>query len=53
MDPVSMAFYALVCGVLGVVLPPSLSRIVRFAVGAGVGIAAAATLPVVRALIGG
>ena len=48
-----MAFYALVCGALGVLLPPSLSRVARFIVGAGVGIAAAATLPIIRTMIGG
>ena len=51
MDLVPMAFYAMVFGVLGVILPPSLDRVVRILIGAAVGVAAAATLPVLRALL--
>lgn len=48
MDPVVLAFYSLVCAVLGAAAP-ALGRLwVRFVLGAAVGISAAAALPHLR-----
>jgi hypothetical protein len=52
MDPISLAYYAAICGVLGVASPWMGSLPVRLIVGALVGIGAAALLPQVQALIG-
>ena len=43
-----MAFYACICGVLGVASPRLGSMPVRLAIGAAVGVVAALILPVVR-----
>ncbi|WP_199559096.1 hypothetical protein [Nioella nitratireducens] len=52
MDTVTMTFYALVCGVLGLV-GPSLGRApMRLVIGALVGIVAAGALPTLRANLG-
>ncbi|MDF0595548.1 hypothetical protein [Psychromarinibacter halotolerans] len=53
MDPVAIAFYALVCSGLSAASPAMPRLAVRLAVGAGVGMAASLALPVVRGLIGG
>jgi len=52
MDPITLAFYAIVCGLLGA-LAPSIPRLpLRLAIGAAVGIAAAALLPILRGSMG-
>lgn len=52
MDITVLSFYAVVCGVLSIVAPSLGTTLVRFAIGAGVGVVAALLLPSVRALIG-
>ncbi|MEM1428159.1 MAG: hypothetical protein AAGG09_01740 [Pseudomonadota bacterium] len=52
MDPVSITYYALVCGVLAGFLPPRMGRLAKIAVGIAVGLIAAAILPALRALAG-
>ena len=47
MDPISLVFYAIVCGLLSVFAPNLGGFLPRLAVGAVVGIGAAATLPVI------
>lgn len=52
MDPVSLVFYAGVCGLLGLA-GPSLGRApIRLAIGAGVGVVAVAVLPFVHQILG-
>ena len=53
MDPVTLAFYALVCAVLSFFAPLLGGRVARLAVGAAVGVFAAALLPVLRAALFG
>ena len=53
MDPISLAFYAIVCGCLSVFAPNLGGFAPRLAVGAGVGIVAALVLPLLRGLFGG
>ncbi|MDD9717844.1 MULTISPECIES: hypothetical protein [Dinoroseobacter] len=48
MDPVSLAFYALVCAVLSLFAPRLGGRAARLVVGALVGVLAAAVLPLLR-----
>lgn len=52
MDIISMAFYAVVCGLLSAAAPALPSALPRLAIGAAVGIAAAAILPLVRGMMG-
>lgn len=52
MDYVALAFYACVCAILSVFAPRLGTVFVRFAVGAGVGIVAAAILPSLRGVLG-
>ena len=52
MDPFALAFYAIVCGLLSFLAPNLGSAGIRLAVGAVVGILAAALLPIVRGAIG-
>lgn len=52
MDIVALAFYALVCGALSIAAPQFGSPSKRMAVGAVVGIVAAAVLPIIRTAIG-
>ena len=52
MDPVSIAFYAVVCGILSVAAPGLGGVVSRMAVGAVVGIVAAALLPLLRGAAG-
>lgn len=52
MDPISLAFYAIVCGILSLVAPNFGGMAPRLAIGAAVGIAAAAVLPFVRGMMG-
>lgn len=51
MDPISAAYYASVCGLLGLVSPYLGRLVVRLIVGACVGVAAAGALPFVQGLI--
>lgn len=53
MEPISLVFYAIVCGLLSAFAPNLGGMPVRLAVGAVVGIAAAAVLPVLRGMMGG
>ena len=53
MDLTALAFYALICGCLSVVAPNLGGLLPRLAIGAGVGIAAAAILPFLKAALGG
>ncbi|MEL7116928.1 MAG: hypothetical protein AAGP08_15335 [Pseudomonadota bacterium] len=48
MDPIALAFYAVVCGCLSAASPKLPSLPVRLAIGAGVGVIAALVLPVLR-----
>ena len=52
MEPVSLVFYAVICGVLSLVAPKLGAMIPRFAVGALVGAGSAATLPSVVGMMG-
>ena len=52
MEPISLAFYAIVCGLLSVFAPNLGGVVPRMAVGAVVGIIAAASLPFVRGMMG-
>jgi len=52
MDPTSMTFYAIVCGVLGVSAPRFDSAWFRLAFGAVIGVIAAFALPYIRQMIG-
>jgi len=53
MDPVALAFYAVICGLLSLFAPSLGGTMPRLALGAVVGIVAAALLPTLKALIGG
>jgi len=48
MDPVSIIFYAVICGALGLAGPRLGSAPVRSGIGTAVGIIAAIALPVIR-----
>ena len=52
MDPVALAFYALVCGLLGVIAPAFGGFGTRLGLGALVGIIAAVALPYVKTALG-
>lgn len=52
MDPFVLIFYAVICGGLGLVAPNLGSPAIRLGVGAGIGIAAAALLPIIRGILG-
>lgn len=52
MDLTSIAFYAAVCGVLGVAAPNLGGMPIRLAFGAAVGIVAAIILPLLKGMIG-
>ncbi|WP_168223071.1 hypothetical protein [Oceanicola sp. D3] len=51
MDVVSLAYYAVVCGLLAGFVPASWRIPTRFAIGVFVGIIAAGVLPLLRGLI--
>ncbi len=53
MDALSISFYAIVCGCLGVAIPPRLAPLMRFFLGAVVGVAAPLVLTGIRSLFGG
>jgi hypothetical protein len=52
MDPISLGFYALICGVLNVVGPFMGGIVSRFSIGVVVGLAAAWALPLLRSTTG-
>lgn len=52
MEPVSIIFYAVICGLLSVFAPNLGGALPRMTIGAVVGIAAALALPYVRGAIG-
>lgn len=52
MDPISLAFYALVCGLLSLFAPNLGGTLPRLAVGAVVGIVAASALPFIKGMMG-
>lgn len=51
MDPVTLAFYAVICGVLSVAAPSMGGMMPRLAVGAVVGLAAASILPLIKSIL--
>ncbi|WP_412563676.1 hypothetical protein [Thalassobius sp. MITS945101] len=53
MDPIALVFYAVICGLLSLFAPSLGGMVPRLALGAVVGIVAAALLPTLKALIGG
>jgi len=53
MDVIALTYYAIVCGVLGLIGPKLGAPITRLGVGAVVGIVAASSLPVVKSFLGG
>ena len=52
MDPISLAFYAVICGLLSLFAPNFGGMFPRLVVGAVVGIAAAAVLPTLKTMMG-
>jgi hypothetical protein len=52
MDPVSLAFYATVCGLLGLAGPSLGTAPIRLGIGAVVGVVAVAVLPQLKSLLG-
>ncbi|MEO1790075.1 MAG: hypothetical protein AAFR34_10250 [Pseudomonadota bacterium] len=52
MDPISVVFYALICGCLSLFAPNLGGYIPRLIVGAVVGIVAAVSLPMLREMMG-
>lgn len=52
MDIIALGFYALICGLLSLLAPSFGTRFLRFGIGAAVGIAAAATLPIIKNALG-
>jgi len=51
MDPITIAFYAVVCGCLSAAAPTVPKLPIRLAVGAGVGVVAASVLPVIKGMM--
>lgn len=52
MDPVSLVFYAFVCGVLGLAGPSLGTAPIRLGIGAVVGVVAVSVLPFVHQILG-
>lgn len=52
MDPITLSYYAVVCGLLASFVPPGLRLPLRFAIGVGVGLLAAGVLPLLRGALG-
>ena len=52
MDPIAIAFYAVVCGLLSLVAPNLGGMVPRLAVGAGVGFVASMVLPILNNMMG-
>ncbi len=53
LDPISLVYYAIVCGLLGIFAPRLRTAPIRFATGVVVGLIAAGLLPALRGMIGG
>jgi hypothetical protein len=53
MDPLSLGYYALVCGALSLAAPRWPTPGVRFLIGGAVGIVAAVLLPTLRGALAG
>jgi hypothetical protein len=52
MDPVTLAYYGAVCGMLAIAMPRRATRMRRFAGGVVVGLVAAGALHYLRGLLG-
>ena len=52
MDPITLGFYAIVCGGLSAVAPRFPRLAIRLGIGAVVGLVAASALPVLRGTLG-
>ncbi len=52
MDPITITFYALVCGCLSAAAPKLPGLPIRLGVGAGVGVLAATLLPLIKDAVG-
>ena len=52
MEPVSLVFYAVICGLLSLFAPSLGGRVVRLATGAVVGVIAAIVLPILQGTLG-
>jgi hypothetical protein len=52
MDPVTLTFYAVVCGLLGLAGPTLGRPMIRLGIGAAIGLIAAAALPTIRTSLG-
>jgi len=52
MDPVTLSFYAVICGLLSLAGPTLGRPAIRLVIGAGVGLLAAGALPYLRAALG-
>ena len=52
MEPISLAFYAAVCGLLSLFAPALGGMVPRVAAGAVVGVVAAMVLPMIRGMMG-
>lgn len=52
MDPVSLGFYASVCGLLGLAGPKLGAAPIRLAIGALVGVVAVSLLPHIKVMLG-
>lgn len=51
MDPIAIAFYAVICGCLSAVAPNLGGMPIRLAIGAVVGVIAALVLPMVKGVL--
>jgi len=52
MDPITLSFYAVVCGLLGLAGPRLGRPMMRLGIGAAIGLIAAGALPTIRAALG-
>ncbi len=52
MDPITLAYYGIVCGALGAAAPMLGHPLIRFAIGIAVGVVAVYLLPAVHVLLG-
>ncbi len=51
MDPITLGFYALVCGTLSAVAPRFPRLPIRLGIGAAVGLVAASVLPAIKGML--
>ena len=52
MDPISISFYAVICGLLSMLAPNLGGTLPRLGIGAAVGILAAILLPIIKGSMG-